>query len=425
MKKCSWLILFVACTPIASPTTSSGTSKTLQLSDHVYENQIKTVRLFTRTADLRSELNPAVTKIGQKDLILEFDDLVDQRDSYYAKIIHCTRDWNKSLLSDLDYMMEYNEFPINTFDFSLDTHIPYVHYRFNLPLVKLPGNYVLVVYRGSNQEDIILTKRFMVYDPKISFVREGSLVGAGSLAQRNQQINFTVNYKNIDIINPMETVSVTIRQNQRWDNLAENIKPSFIRDYQFELEYRFFDDAKMFKGGNEFRFFDIRSLNYPGQNVASIKKDSKPYQAFIATDQSRAGLPYAQYLDLNGGYIIQNLDYPSELAANYVQVHFSLQSPTPINGNVYAISSFSNWKHGASTRMHYDSTRREYQFSQLLKQGYYNYQYYVQSEKIPATYFEGTHYETENFYEIFVYYRSFQPQADLLVGYYVMEENQR
>ncbi|HNC30821.1 MAG TPA: DUF5103 domain-containing protein, partial [Cyclobacteriaceae bacterium] len=61
----------------------------------------------------------------------------------------------------------------------------------------------------------------------------------------------------------------------------------------------------------------------------------------------------------------------------------------------------------------------------LLRQGYYDYQYVVKSATVPYDYFEGNHFETENDYEILVYYRSFQPQADLLVGYIQLTQNPR
>jgi hypothetical protein len=288
MKKLFFLMIVVSsCIPVTqSSSNQTDNTKTLQLSDFSYEPQIKTVRL---SAGINSEgdLQPAVTKLGNWNLLLVFDDLRDQRENYYARIIHCNRDWTKSILSDLDFMPEYNEFPINTFEFSLDTHQPYIQYRFNLPAVKLPGNYVLMVYRNSDKNDLVLTRRFIVYDQRVSFSREGKSIGAGSLASSIQQLNFTINYKNVQLINPLENVNVYVRQNQRWDNLMENIKPTFIRENIYELEYRFFDAHNIFKGGNEFRFFDLRSLNYPGRNVETVNKLQLPYQVFIQPYKTR------------------------------------------------------------------------------------------------------------------------------------------
>jgi hypothetical protein len=418
-------VLLTCCVPVSQTGSSAqNTTKKLQLTDRVYENNIKTVRIFPADASPFAQLQPAVTALGRWNLVLEFDDLHTDRDNYYLRIVHCHQNWTKSSLMDLDFLNDYNEFPINDFEFSLDTWIPYVHYYTLLPPVKLPGNYVAVVYRGSDKDDIILSKRFMVYDPKVTFTRDGRLISSGSAATRNQQINFTVNYKNLAFINPVETVNVTIRQNQRWDNLAQEVKPGFVRENVQELEYRFFSDTDMFKGGNEFRFFDLRSLNYPGRNVAYMDRSKLPWTAYIEKDKSRSHEVYSQYPDYNGGYLIDNYDYRRTNASNYINVAFTLASPKA-DGEVHVTSAFTQWHTDANTRMQYDSTKQEYTASFLLKQGWYDYQYVVKSKTLPAYFFEGSHFQTENLYEVFVYYRSLQPIADLLIGYMKFEENPR
>lgn len=419
------ICILSACTPIAQSVSTSGAgAKILRNADMAYEPQIRTITLHPANADVQATLQPAITQLGQWNLTLSFDDLRAERDSYYAKIIHCNYDWSASALQELDFMTEYNEFAITNFEFSVDTHIPYVHYWLNLPPVKLPGNYVVVVYRESNKEDIILTKRFMVFDTRISFENEANLIGAGRVASLNQQINFTINYKNLEVINPLENIKVAIRQNQRWDNMATDIRPSFVREIEKQLEYRFFDDSKMFKGGNEFRFFDIRSLNYPGRNVATVIKNVKPFEIYIGGDKTRAGESYAQYLDLNGGFMIDNLDYRDANYSNYANVHFTLSSK-PLPGEVFVTGAFNYWNLNDENRMTYDSSRQTYRTNFLLKQGWYDYQYLIKSKQLPPYALEGSHFETENMYEILVYYRPFKPNADLLIGYVRLEKNAR
>jgi hypothetical protein len=415
-----------SCTPLSQSSQNSASNpKTLRLIDFAYEPQIRTISVRPAFNDPQTYLEPAVTRLGEWNLLLEFDDLRDQRESYYARIIHCNYDWTRSDLMDLDFLNEFNEFPINNFEFSVDTHIPYAHYWINLPPVKLPGNYVVVVYRGSDKNDIILSKRFMVFDSRVSFENERNLIGAGNIASLNQQINFTINYKNLDIINPIENVKVSIRQNQRWDNIASDIRPSFVREIEKELEYRFFERDKMFKGGNEFRFFDLRSLQNPGRNVARVNKNVKPYEVYIERDKSRADEVYSQYPDLNGGFIPDNLDYGGDAFSNYANVNFTLVTAQPFRGNVYVTGAFNYWNLNDINRMHYDSIAKVYNARVLLKQGWYDYQYLIQSPTLPPYFLEGSHYETENFYEILVYYRPFQPKADLLIGYLRLEKNPR
>ena len=414
------------CTPLAQSSLNSGSNpKAMRFTDFTYEPQIKTVVVKPAFEDPSTYLEPAVTRLGDWNLMLEFDDLRDQRDNYYARIIHCNYDWTRSNLMDLDFLTDFNEYPINNFEFSVDTHIPYVRYWLNLPAVKLPGNYIVVVYRGSDKNDIVLSKRFMVFDTRVSFENERNLIGSGNVASLNQQMNFTVNYKNLEVINPMENIKVVIRQNRRWDNMASDVRPSFVREIEKQLEYRFFEPEKMFKGGNEFRFFDLRSLLNPGRNVATVVKTVKPYEVYIERDKSRADEVYSQLPDINGGFIPDNLDYPDPAFTNYANVNFTLSAPKPYRGNVYVTGAFNYWNLNDVNKMQYDSARKEYSARVLLKQGWYDYQYLVQSPDFPPYVLEGSHFETENLYEILVYYRPFQPQADLLIGYLRLERNPR
>jgi len=398
----------------------ANSSKVLSLKDVIYEEQIRTVELSPEGLPLE----PAVTTFGGRPLLLQFDDLVPDRDSYYARIIHCNFDWTKSELQDLDYMNEFNEFTLNDSEFSVDTHIEYVHYWWRIPPVKIPGNYVVMVYRGGDRSDLILTKRFMVYTNAVSFTNNGNAIGPSSIANINQQINFTVGYDNLNILNPLVDMHVVIRQNGRWDNIAMDLRPTFVHEIEKELEYRFFDEAQMFRGGNEFRFFDLRSLNNPGQNVGTVSKAQKPYEVYIATDKPRTNSAYGQYNDLDGSFMIENYDYPELSFSNYAAINFTLSTP-PVDGDVYVTGGFTYWNLLPENLMKYDAERKQYTSRILLKQGWYDYQYVVKSKTLPTYYFEGSHFETENYYEIFVYNRPYQPRADVLIGYLRLEKNPR
>ena len=167
-----------------------------------------------------------------------------------------------------------------------------------------------------------------------------------------------------------------------------------------------------------------RIMNFPGRNVALVDKKVKPYEVYIAKDKSRQDEAYAQYDEMNGNYIIENYDYRDLAYSNYAYVNFSLQSK-PLKGDVFVQGAFNNWALNSRNKMTYDTTQQLYKARILLKQGWYDYQYYVRSPEIPAYFLEGSHFQTENLYEIFVYYRAFKPRADLLIGYMVLQENPR
>ncbi len=399
--------------------------KQLQFYDKSYEEEIRTVMLYPGFAGSRNNLRSAVAPIQNQNLILEFDDLQGERSNYYVKLIHCNHDWSKSLLMDLDFLADYNEFPITEYDLSSNLSFPYVHYSFQVPPVKLPGNYLLIVYRESDQSDILLSRRFMIYTNQASIFQDNQLQGAGTLRGTNQQLNFMVNYSRLDVINPMETIHAVIRQNLRWDNARFNVNPSFIREDKRELEYRFFDQDNHFMAGNEFRFVDFRSLNAPGQNTGRLDRSKRPFHLSVQTDKSREHQLYAQYPDLNGNFVIENLDNPyAATSGDYVFVTFTLAAP-PVSGQLYILGAMNNWSRSSESRMIYRKDQNIHETTLLLKQGLYNYQYWVESNKTNAYQIDGSHFETENVYEIFIYHRPFKPNADLLVGYYPIQVNPR
>lgn len=408
--------LFAACISISA----FGQKKQLLFQDAVYEENIKTVMVHPPGKGVRDNLIPSVAPISQQNLILEFDDIQESRNNYYVKLIHCTAEWTKSQLNDLDFMTAYNEFNINDYQFSNNTFLPFVHYRFLVPRVKLPGNYLIMVYRDSDKNDIVLTARMMIFNEQVSLVPNSNLVGNSTLNASNQQINFTIDYGDLQVFNAMDNFKVVIRQNQRWDNARFNVKPSFIREDIGQLEYRFFDQDKQWLAGNEFRFVDFRSLNSPGRNTQRIDRSVKPYVLKVAADKPRGEQAYAQYADLDGNYAIENLDYMEPtLSCQYIFVDFTLiTEPLKDGSNVYVVGNYNHFARTDENKMKYNKATSAYETTIVLKQGWYDYTYYVDSQLLPATYFEGSHYQTENFYEVFVYYKSLTPMADMLVGYF-------
>ncbi|MFN7434982.1 MAG: type IX secretion system plug protein domain-containing protein [Bacteroidota bacterium] len=402
---------------------SSYSQKTLSLDDRSYEWQIKTVQLYPNLGGPRDYLQPAVVPLERQNLVLEFDDIQDHRNNYYVKLIHCNFDWSKSQLSDLDFFDSFNENPINEYAFSNNTHARYIHYRFVVPPVKLPGNYVLIVYRDGEQSDLILSRRMMVFANQVAINKDTQFAGTGTLQRDKQVFNFDVDYSAMQIINPADNVHVVMRQNFRWDNAKINVAPNYVNEASSRLEYRFLDAANQFDGGNEFRWADFRSLQAPGANTARINRLVKPYELYLATDAPRSDQFYAQYPDLNGMYVIENLDVgEGVLTGDYVYTNFTLKMPQTAD-LVYMVGAFNNYQRNEDNLMHYNAGGY-YESRQFIKQGLYNYQYVVDSKK-GANGLEGNHFETENVYEVLVYQRPFRPNADLLVGYYLIPLNGR
>ena len=69
---------------------------------------------------------------------------------------------------------------------------------------------------------------------------------------------------------------------------------------------------------------------------------------------------------------------------------------------------------------------RVYETTLLLKQGWYDYQYgYKDGNQFSTEAFEGAHFETENEYEVLIYFRNLGSRYDQLVGYVYLHPNRR
>ncbi|MFC2188467.1 DUF5103 domain-containing protein [Fulvivirgaceae bacterium LMO-SS25] len=394
--------------------------------DKVFEPQFRSVMAFPAGAMPQAFLQPSVVGMNEdRPMILSFDELADEFDNYFVALIHCNHDWKESSLYPMDYLDEYNEFPILEYDFSRNTLVNYVNYRFQVPKVKLPGNYALVVYRNRNQDEIVFSKRVMFVDNQVNV--GGRISFSAGVEQRNthQQVEFTVAYPNLDLNNPSQEIRVVVRQNQRWDNALVDLKPYRVQETQRLLDYRNFDLKNNFPGGNEFRFFDLRALNFAGQNISNISKDPNFYIATLGADVLRSGKTYSETLDINGNFIPENNDLPSgQRDPDYVLTEFFLQSEK-IDGKVKLMGALTNWGGYEEAEMQYDANANGYRTEVFVKQGWYDYAYSVESKTLPPYYFEGSRFETENLYEIIVYYRPIGARGDQIIGYQKIEANRR
>lgn len=414
------LLTAAACVPLEQTTgTAGGSNEPVALEDKNYRSSIKSAQVFPATATSTTSLEPAVISIRQgTPLLLSFDDLQPDFQQYKVRLIHCNWNWSQSGITSLQYLYDFNEFPVTEYEFSENTLLPYVHYNFIVPKVKIPGNYVLAVYRNNNPNDVVLTRRFMVYDSQ-TVTEYAMTLPAGPVARReNQQINFTLNYGSLANVTDASTqIKVVIRQNQRWDNAIFGLRPTGIREGLQQLEYQLFDQTNQFKGGNEFRFFDLRMVQARGQNVGSVQRDSTGIHAFLVPNEPRGTKAYSQIKDLNGQYHLTNVEYPEPpVSSEYVYTHFFLKTEAPLASPVYVAGAFTNYQPTEPYLMRYDAEAGGYLADLVLKQGWYNYLFLLRNNKEKYK-LEGSYAETENIYEIIIYYRAPGELYDAIIGY--------
>lgn len=400
----------------------NGQEESFYYENAVYDENIKTVLMYREGFELS---NP-VREIGEETpLIFMFDDLSGKVKDYYYTIIHCDADWNESFILQNDYLEGFAENPLDDYARSFNTTFNYINYRLVIPNenidLKISGNFVLVVYEGAGKENIVLTKRFHIVEPLVNIegtVRRATL---DAFKGENQEIDFTIYHDNLNILYPNEEVKVVIMQNNRWDNAIRNLKPLFIRDRMLVYDY---NKENVFVAGNEFRYFDNRTNKVTGENVLSTEFHRPYFHKTLMKDEVRSNRPYFPYREMNGKYAVESQDrevgdYDTE--CDYTFVHFTLPLESVLlGGSVNVFGALSNWNANKSNEMTWNFNTGAYELTLLLKQGYYNYMYVYVPQGSPVAdhkNIEGSFWETENDYQIFVYYKETSSRFERLIGY--------
>ena len=389
-------------------------------SNHTFNEKIKTVQLYKEGWNL----SYPVIKLNSSDkLILHFDLLSDQAETYYYTFVHCDKDWKKSDIFPTDYIDGYAENPIEDYQNSFNTTVGYIHYKLSFPNdrvnIKLSGNYILLIYPVEKPEEPAITQRFIITEDALKFDITAHRPQMTKDNNTHQQVDFTANYSGLSISDPFRNVYAFILQNGRWDNAKRNLKPDFFGDN--ELKYNSLSDKNIFQGGNEYRYFDIKSIRYLTEYVKRVDYVSPNYNVSLAPSEDREFKPYFYWQDFNGKYFIafQEGKKP-DIDADYVNVYFTLPYRENVSGgNMYVSGNLNNWAFDKNNLMTYNSERKQYECTMLLKQGWYNYEYVFLKDGSTdgtASIFEGSHYETENDYIVLIYYRNPRDRYDRVIG---------
>ncbi len=391
----------------------------IRYDDYVYKKNIKTVQLQDPNFDLSQ---PLINLHSTETLKLSFDELGTELESYSYTFIHCNANWEPSDLLSSEFIDGFAENTINDYRFSTNTIQKYIHYNAIFPTNATrflkSGNYILKVYKDNNPEDLVLTRRFMVYENKISITAHVNMASIIEDRHYKQEIDFTIDHPGYAITNPYSDLKIVLTQNNRWANFKSGLKPVYVKDEQLVYDY---DQENVFAGGNEFRNFDIKSIHYHSENIASIKTDSFGNHVTLLADEKRAFKQYSTQRDIDGNFVIKIQEGSnSEVDADYCAVSFFLPyNDVLTDGNLYVYGAYNGWSCTPENLMHYNSKRMGYECTLYLKQGYYNYEYVFfkdDQQEIDETLIEGSHSATENDYSIFVYHRFPGTFYDQLIG---------
>jgi len=408
-------ILFFAFSSFAQPYT-----------DSVYRHEIKSVE-FYNTA--KKESFPIIPLNSGETVTLGFDNLKGGTINYHYTIEHCDAEWNSSNISPAEYLKNYNDDLLSNYSYSIATVQKYTHYELKLPndniAPKIPGNYILKVYEDSDPTKLVLTRRLYVVSSKISVIGEIVPSNDNTTRQTNQKINFTLDYGSLRVQNPNRDVRALVMQNNRAETGIMNNQPTYIRGTQLLYTDVSIND---FPAGNEFRHFDTRTLKLNSQNIQHIYRDTAN-TVLMLTDPDRNKANYTLEYDLNGSYYILNQDGSDPRTdADYAHMLFSLSTDRQPNaGTPYIVGRFNDYKLDEHSKMKFDPNLNKYVNSIFLKQGVYDYSYVWADKdgKLDINALEGNYFETENDYQILVYYKPSGARWEELVGFRVLNSSKK
>ncbi|NSW45007.1 MAG: DUF5103 domain-containing protein [Bacteroidales bacterium] len=411
-----WLIFFIVST-FTYAQNDYFDSSSIRYNDFIYQSTIHTPQIHK----LGNELSYPFVEMNSNDtLVAQFDDFQDNIQDYYFTIIHCDKNWTPSSLSFYEYAEGFDDCPIKNYAFSFNTLQSYIHYSLTIPneqlKIKLSGNYLLLVHHNDRSKPV-LTLRFFVYEPLTQITAQAHQATLTEYRKTHQEIDFSI--KNaFSCNNPFAEISVVISQNFRFDNAIYDLKPQFVKDNELIYNY---EQGNLFEGGSEFRWVDSKSIRFQAERIQAIEFERPLYHYYMYPDEKRTFKVYFQWQDINGRFLVKNsMGRDSRIEADYVYVHFFLPFEAPLaEGNLYVAGNFNRWQYNNTNQMTYNYDQKRYELTLLLKQGFYDYAYAYLTDKNNQADFgfiEGNHYETENDYYIFVYWKNNSSLYERLVG---------
>lgn len=426
----------------------SAQDEHLRFTDHTYVDYIKTVRLHINGFP---HSYPLIDLNGGARLQLSFDDLNDEVRRYSYRFIHCDANWEPSALSPLEYNSGYSTDYLDDFDFSLRTLMEYVHYNLVFPnrnmRLDVSGNYLLVVYDEEDTPFPVITRRFMVQENLAGMSGRIMRPAAVDKIHSHQEVDLRVNTKQLDVRNPLRELRAAVIQNNRWDNAVTNIMPSMLQRESVQFDYQ---DRVVFRGGNEFRNLDVRSIRAPRTQMVSITNEGDRWAMMAEAERPRADGPYLNYFDLNGDFVNYRFDQDVinltdevlrqnftrlnvAYTGEYIEQTFVFATGTELPHDVYLFGGLTEFQLKPEFRMVWNPAISAYIGRALIKQGFYNYYFVTETnpadgDKRPAARIsyadtEGSFDEAENNYLGLVYWRPVGGRYDRLVGSVALNSN--
>lgn len=365
---------------------------------------------------------PTIRLGSDERIIVSFDEWSEDYSDLQYRLIHCGPDWKPSALLESEYLDGFNIADIEDWAFSQNTFVHFVNYHLELPNENmnplLSGNYIIEIFERDNPDETIGEARFSITEHSADILGTVSSQTDRGLNTEWQQMELKVTPTNTAIDDPYSNLRIDITQNNAPYTTSTLRTPSrldgksIIYTHQPEL---------IFKAGNEFRRFETIRTNYNDMHVDSMRFLSRNYHVWLTPDRERASKQYSYDQTQQGRFLVREYNSTdSDLGADYVTVHFRLDTPEAVNADVYVEGEFTGWRHDDASRMHYDYNEGAYLLEMPMKQGSYNYRYVAVprhgNRKPDSSLIEGNKYETRNEYRVQVWYKPIGARYERLIA---------
>lgn len=389
------------------------------LSLSAFSGRLRTIKVMKED----SFMAPPSIRLGSDErIIVSFDEWSEDFSDLQYRLIHCGPDWKPSGLLESEYLDGFNIDDIDDWAFSQNTFVHFVNYRVAIPNERvnpiLSGNYIMEIFERDNPDEVVGEARFSISEHAADIDAAVSSRTDRGLNTEWQQMELTITPTDTDIDDSYSMLRVDITQNSAPYTLSSLRTPSRMEGKSIVYTHM---PELIFMAGNEFRRFETIRTNYNDMHVDSMRFLSRNYHAWLTPDRVRAAANYSYDQTQQGRFLVREYNSTdSDLGADYVTVHFRLDSPEVIDADVYVEGEFTGWSHDDSSRLRYDYSQQAYLLEMPLKQGSYNYRYVAVPRRglrrPDPSLIEGDKYETRNEYRVQVWYRPIGSRYDRLIA---------
>ncbi len=322
---------------------------------------IKTV-VFNISAE---EMLP-VYELGDR-IAISFDDVIGDEADYYYQFEHYDYDWTPSQLFKNEFLVGIDDVRILNYRNSFTTLQPYSHYTLSIPNqftrgFLVSGNYMIHFYNSDH--DLVFSRKFMIMEPRAVVGVEIKRARDLNYVNTQQRVQFFVDSKEINFINPDDQLKIAIIKNSDINSPMMNVKPQFNLGNRQEYKY---DALTSFWAGNEFLNFENKDFRAPNINIDYVTREDL-YEAQLFVHLPRAFRDYTFFPDINGNFLVTTLENEDNaVQAEYVNINFKLDARTleiPQGASIYVTGNYNAYQFQEENQMtlnlERDSMRQRY-----------------------------------------------------------------